>query len=116
MRETIDLRYRGASYSFGVSQTGPGHYQLEVDGARVEVDIERISEHESRVAYGGRSYRTVTALQDADLLVEVNGVPHRVSRDEGGLVRATRPRSSSRSPSRRATRSRPAMWSRSRRA
>ena len=50
-----------------------------------------ISEHESRLSYGGRSYRTVTALQDADLLVEVNGVPHRVSRDEGGLVRAHAP-------------------------
>ena len=30
-------------------------------------------------------------MQDADLLVEVNGVPHRVSRDEGGLVRAHAP-------------------------
>ena len=33
----------------------------------------------------------MTALQDADLLVEVNGVPHRVSRDEGGLVRSASP-------------------------
>ena len=54
-------------------------------------ELERVSEHESRLAYGGRSYRTVTAVQDADLLVEVNGVPHRVSRDEGGLVRAHAP-------------------------
>src|SRR5206468_2864744 len=42
-------------------------------------------------AYGGRSYRTRTALQDADLLVEVNGVPHRISRDEAGLVRSHAP-------------------------
>ena len=33
----------------------------------------------------------MTALQDNDLLVEVNGVPHRVSRDEGGLVRSHAP-------------------------
>ena len=33
----------------------------------------------------------MTALQDADLLVEVNGVPHRVSRDEGGLIRSHGP-------------------------
>ena len=38
-----------------------------------------------------RSYRTLTALQDADLLVEVDGVPHRISRDEGGLVRSHAP-------------------------
>ena len=30
-------------------------------------------------------------MQDADLLVEVNGVPHRISRDEGGLVRSHAP-------------------------
>src|SRR5215216_6170641 len=91
VRETIDLRYRDASYSFGVSQTGPGHYRIDVDGTRIEAHLERISEHESRIAFGGRSYRTVTALQDADLLVEVNGVPHRISRDEGGLVRSQAP-------------------------
>src|SRR5919109_86484 len=91
VRETIDLRYRDASYSFGVSQTGPGHYRIDVGGTRIEAQLERISEHESRIAFGGRSYRTVTALQDADLLVEVNGVPHRISRDEGGLVRSQAP-------------------------
>ncbi len=91
VRETIDLRHQGASYSFGVCQLGPGRYEVGIDGARIEVQLERISEHESRLGYGGRSYRTVTAVQDADLLVEVNGVPHRVSRDEGGLVRAHAP-------------------------
>jgi acetyl/propionyl-CoA carboxylase alpha subunit/acetyl-CoA carboxylase carboxyltransferase component len=91
VRETIELRYRDASYSFGVCQIGPGHYQVDVDGRRIEARIEAISEHESRVGYGGRSYRTVTSLQDADLLVEVNGVPHRISRDEGGLVRSHAP-------------------------
>ena len=91
VRETIDLRHQGVSYSFGVSQLGPGRYEVGIDDARIEVQLERISEHESRLGYGGRSYRTVTAVQDADLLVEVNGVPHRVSRDEGGLVRAHAP-------------------------
>ena len=42
-------------------------------------------------AYGGRAHRTMTALQDRDLLVEVDGVPHRISRDEGGLVRSHAP-------------------------
>ena len=60
-------------------------------GQRIEAEIERLGEHESRISYGGRSFRTVTALQDADLLIEVNGVPHRVSRDEGGLVRSQAP-------------------------
>jgi acetyl-CoA carboxylase carboxyltransferase component/biotin carboxyl carrier protein len=88
---TIDLLYRGASYRFTVCQIGPTRYQVEVDGTRIEAELEQLTQHERRLSYGGRSYRTMTALQDADLLVEVNGVPHRISRDEGGLVRSHSP-------------------------
>ena len=58
---------------------------------RVDAEVEQLTEHERRLGFGGRSYRTLTAVQDTDLLVEVNGVPHRVSRDEGGLVRSHAP-------------------------
>jgi acetyl-CoA carboxylase carboxyltransferase component/biotin carboxyl carrier protein len=88
---TVDLLHRGVSYRFTVCETGPGRYLVEADGARIEATVEALTEHESRLTYGGESYRTVTALQDADLLVEVNGVPHRISRDEGGLIRAHGP-------------------------
>jgi acetyl/propionyl-CoA carboxylase alpha subunit len=88
---TVDLLHRGTSYRFSVCQTGPGRYLVEVDGARIEATVEQLTEHERRLTYGGQSYRTMTALQDADLLVEVNGVPHRISRDEGGLVRSASP-------------------------
>jgi acetyl/propionyl-CoA carboxylase alpha subunit/acetyl-CoA carboxylase carboxyltransferase component len=88
---TVDLLHRGTSYRFGVCQVGPARYLVEVDGARIEAEVEWVSEHERRLSYGGRSFRTMTALQDNDLLVEVNGVPHRVSRDEGGLVRSHAP-------------------------
>jgi len=90
-RHTIDLRLRGTSYRFGVSQIGPSRYLVVAGEQRIEAEIERLGEHESRISYGGRSFRTVTAVQDADLLIEVNGVPHRVSRDEGGLVRSQAP-------------------------
>ena len=88
---SVDLRYRGTSYRFAVSQIGPSRYLVTTGDTRIEAEIERLGEHESRITYGGRSFRTVTALQDADLLIEVNGVPHRVSRDEGGLVRSQAP-------------------------
>ena len=87
----VDLRYRGTGYRFAVSQVGPQRYLLEVDGTRIEAELEQVSEHEQLIRYGGGSYRTLTALQDADLLVEVDGVPHRVSRDEGGLIRCPSP-------------------------
>jgi acetyl/propionyl-CoA carboxylase alpha subunit/acetyl-CoA carboxylase carboxyltransferase component len=91
VRRTVDLRYRGAGYRFRVSQIGPHRYLLEVDGKRIEAELERISEHERLISFGAGSYRTLTALQDADLLVEVDGVPHRISRDEGGLIRCPAP-------------------------
>jgi acetyl/propionyl-CoA carboxylase alpha subunit/acetyl-CoA carboxylase carboxyltransferase component len=87
----VDLLHRGTSYRMTVCQTGPGRYRVEVDGARIEAEVEEVSEHERRLRFGGRSHRTMTALQDRDLLVEVDGVPHRISRDEGGLVRSQAP-------------------------
>ena len=87
----VDLLHRGASYRMTVCQTGPGRYRVEVDGARIEAEVEAVSEHERRLRFGGRAHRTMTALQDLDLLVEVDGVPHRISRDEGGLVRSQAP-------------------------
>src|SRR4051812_14231935 len=88
---TVDLLHQGVSYRFQVCQIAPRRYLVEVDGTRIEATVEPLTEHESRLTYGDQSYRTVTALQDADLLVEVNGVPHRVSRDEGGLIRSHGP-------------------------
>jgi acetyl/propionyl-CoA carboxylase alpha subunit/acetyl-CoA carboxylase carboxyltransferase component len=88
---TVDLLHRGVSYRFRVCQTAPRRYLVEVDDLLIEATVEPLTEHESRLTYGGEDYRTVTALQDADLLVEVNGVPHRVSRDEGGLIRSHGP-------------------------
>jgi hypothetical protein len=67
--------HRGASYRFAVSQVGPHRSPVELDGTRIEVELERVTEHECRISYDARSYRTLTALQGADLLVEVNGVP-----------------------------------------
>jgi acetyl/propionyl-CoA carboxylase alpha subunit/acetyl-CoA carboxylase carboxyltransferase component len=88
---TLDLLYRGVSYRFSVFETGPMRYRLLVEGAEIEASVETLTEHERRLSFGGRSFRTLTAVQDTDLLVEVNGVPHRVSRDEGGLVRSHAP-------------------------
>src|ERR671910_875860 len=88
---TLDLLHRGVGYRFQVCQTGPRRFLVEVDGARIEATVEQLTEHERRLSFGGRSHRTVTAVQDADLLVDVDGVPHRISRDEGGLIRSHSP-------------------------
>ena len=92
----VDLLHRGVAYRFTVCQIGPSRYQVEIDGARIEADRRGADRARAPAdASAAQSYRTMTALQDADLLVEVNGVPHR------DLARRGRPRAQPRAGRRR---------------
>ncbi|MGZ4182639.1 MAG: carboxyl transferase domain-containing protein [Solirubrobacteraceae bacterium] len=88
---TYELCHRGQSYRLSVSQIAPDRYRVTLDGRPVEVSARGLGPHERRLELLGRSHRTVTSTQGEDLLVEVDGVPHRVSRDDGGFVRAPGP-------------------------
>jgi acetyl/propionyl-CoA carboxylase alpha subunit/acetyl-CoA carboxylase carboxyltransferase component len=87
----IDVGHRGQSYRFFVSRVGPQRDGLKVDGVTLELDVERLSESERRIAFADRRHRTLTARQGADLLVEVDGTPHRISSDDRGIVRSHAP-------------------------
>ncbi len=91
LTRAVELCHRGQSYRLAVSQTAPDRHRVAVDGETIEVVVKRLGRHEDRLEVGGRTYRTLTSIQDADLLVEVNGVPHRVTRDDRGLVRSLAP-------------------------
>lgn len=67
----------------------------------VDADFERGGPYASRIVVGGRSHRLVTAAHGAVQLVEVDGVTHRVSRDEGGVDAFSRTGSGRRHPGRR---------------
>ena len=88
---TIDLRHRGQSYRARVWHIGPGRRRVDIDGVPVELKVEFLSAHERRLTLAGSTYRTLISRQGADLLVEVNGVAHRVTRDDGGFVRSHGP-------------------------
>ena len=88
---TVEVRHRGQAYRIVVSQLAPNRYRTEVDGAVVEVTVERLSGHERRIIIAGVTHRAIISRQGADLLVEVHGVPHRISRDDGGFVRSGGP-------------------------
>ncbi|HEY5143508.1 MAG TPA: carboxyl transferase domain-containing protein [Solirubrobacteraceae bacterium] len=87
----LELRYRGERYSFSVSQLGPTRWRVAVDGVVLEVDVERRGPHEQYLTLGGSRHRTLLSSQGADILVAVDGVPHRIAHDEGGIVRNTAP-------------------------
>ncbi len=91
LTRTVELRHGGQSYRLAVSQLAPDRHRVAIDGETVEVTSHRLGRHERRVEVQGRGHRTLTSIQDVDLLVEVDGVAHRIARDDGGLVRSPAP-------------------------
>lgn len=91
----VELRYRGATYRFGVQRIGRHDYRVGAGGGVVlDIRVERLGRLERRLTVGGRGYRVLSVADRAEGLehvVEVDGVPHRVSRDPGGVVRAPTP-------------------------
>ena len=88
LSRAYELRHRGQSYRLAVSQVAPDRYRVTVDRQAIEVNARRLGPHERRLELLGQTHRTLTSRQGGDLLVEVDGVPHRVSPDDGGIVRS----------------------------
>lgn len=88
---TVDLRIAGAAYRVNVSCTGPNRYLIDHDGLRLLAIVDTLSNFERRLEIENRRFRIVSLRQGADLLVEVDGVPHRVSHDDAGLIRTPGP-------------------------
>ncbi|MGA9858087.1 MAG: carboxyl transferase domain-containing protein, partial [Solirubrobacteraceae bacterium] len=87
----IELRHRGVRYRVAVNQIGPDSYRLTIADVSVEVEMQRLGRYERRLRIGDQVYRTVISTQGAELLVGVNGVSHRVGRDDEGIVRTRSP-------------------------
>lgn len=87
----VELRHCGHRYRARVRCTGPAEHLVEVDGVRLPVGVEVLSRFERRLTVGGRRHRTTCLTEEGRYVVEVDGTPHRFSRDDLGLVRAGSP-------------------------
>ena len=91
----IDLKLRGRAFRVAVCQIGPRRFRATVTANEqphvVEADVERLGTHHLRLTMSGRTFRVMTATHGPIHFVEVNGVAHRVSRDEGGVLRSPAP-------------------------
>jgi acetyl/propionyl-CoA carboxylase alpha subunit/acetyl-CoA carboxylase carboxyltransferase component len=88
----IDLKLRGTGYRVTVAQTGPHRFRVGLgETSTVDVELERFDEHTGRILVNGHRFRLVTDTHGPTHLVEVDGVTHRVSRDEGGVLRSPAP-------------------------
>ena len=91
----LDLKLRGVGYRVSVARIGHKRFRVGISaGGSVhpaDVEIERFDSHSSQITVNGQRYRLVTGTHGPIHLVEVDGVAHRVSRDEGGVVRSPAP-------------------------
>ncbi|WP_034267543.1 ATP-binding protein [Haloechinothrix halophila] len=100
----IDLSLRGVSYRVKVAKTGPHRFRIgigtdDTDITRVDAELERYGSGGNgqrdvatgRLIVNGHSFRLVTHTHGPVHLIEVNGTAHRVSRDEGGVLRSQAP-------------------------
>ncbi|MBN6039240.1 biotin carboxylase N-terminal domain-containing protein [Amycolatopsis sp. 195334CR] len=92
----LELKLRGAGYKVQVSRTGPQRFRVGVSGGdgqahTADVEIDRFDRFSGQITVSGQRFRLVSASHGPIHLVEVDGVAHRISRDEGGVVRSPAP-------------------------
>jgi acetyl/propionyl-CoA carboxylase alpha subunit/acetyl-CoA carboxylase carboxyltransferase component len=87
----VEVRYQGQNYKLRVNQISPARYRVSANGTKAEVAVERQGRFAYRLSVHGRVHRVVLAAGAADHLVEVDGISHRVARDEGGVIRSSAP-------------------------
>ncbi len=88
---STSLNYDGQQYSLQVFQTGPHTYRIDSGDAVAEVVIDRANDFEWTVTAAGRDRHVVIASHGTGCLLEIDGIAHRVDRDEGIAVRAQWP-------------------------
>ena len=87
----VELRYAAQNYNLIVYRIAVHEYHIRVDGRRIVVRVDREDEYRSHLFVFSRRHRLTVQTLGMSYLVEVDGAPHRVHRDEGGIVRAPAP-------------------------
>lgn len=87
----VDLKLRGVAHQLVVSRVGGNEYLVASGDARARARLERLDDRHARIDVEGRRHRLVLAAHGPVFFVEVDSVAHRVSRDEGGVLRAPAP-------------------------
>ncbi|GAA2216580.1 biotin carboxylase N-terminal domain-containing protein [Micromonospora olivasterospora] len=91
----LDLKLRGVGYRMRVARVGAHRFRVGIEAGgtvrTADVELDRFDRHTGQIAVNGIRYRLLTGTHGPIHLVEVDGVTHRVSRDEGGVLRSPMP-------------------------
>ena len=92
----VELKLRGIGYRVHVGHVAPHLFRVAIAAGNgrpqaADVEIERFDPQAGQAVVNGRRFRLVSSAHGPAHIVEVDGVAHRVSHDEGGVVRAPAP-------------------------
>lgn len=91
----LDLTLRGVAYRVRVARIGAHRFRVGIaagdDVRTADVELDRFDRHTGQIVVNGARFRLLTGTHGPIHLVEVDGVTHRVGRDEGGVVRSPAP-------------------------
>ncbi|WP_410638986.1 biotin carboxylase N-terminal domain-containing protein [Amycolatopsis sp. lyj-346] len=92
----LELKLRGVGYRVSVARAGRSRFRVGIsagasDVHHADIEIDRFDAHSGQILVNGRRFRLISATHGPIHLVEVDGVTHRISRDEGGVVRSPAP-------------------------
>jgi acetyl/propionyl-CoA carboxylase alpha subunit/acetyl-CoA carboxylase carboxyltransferase component len=87
----VELGLRGNAYRLRVYCLGGGDYRIVAGGSMIDVNVVRLGRYERAVTCCGQRHRVSADAQGTRLVVEVDGVPHLITRDGGDNVRAPAP-------------------------
>jgi acetyl/propionyl-CoA carboxylase alpha subunit/acetyl-CoA carboxylase carboxyltransferase component len=94
--QLIEMTAGDWTYQVGVACTDAGHYRVRIKDAAgetvvLDAALTRLDAHLSLLTVNRRAYRLSTAIHGSVHVVEVDGITHRVSRDQCGLLCAPAP-------------------------
>ncbi|MEU9510209.1 carboxyl transferase domain-containing protein [Micromonospora sp. NPDC048170] len=91
----LDLKLRGVGYRVRVARVGAHRFRVGVEAGgtvrTADVELDRFDRHTGLIVVNGVRYRLLIGTHGPIHLVEVDGVAHRVTRDEGGVLRSPMP-------------------------
>ncbi|MCC8249389.1 ATP-binding protein [Saccharothrix luteola] len=92
---SLDFKLRGVTYRVRVTRVGAQRFRVGIEaGAKVgaaDVELDRFDLHSGQIRVNGTRHRLLIGTTGPVVLIEVDGVAHRVSRDEGGVLRSPAP-------------------------
>ena len=87
----VELSLRGNLYRMHVYCLGRGRYRVDAGDGVIDANVQHLGRYERAVTCFGRRHRVIAGVQGPRLIVEVDGVPHVITRHGGSHVRAPAP-------------------------